>query len=82
MGPKKISAFDAKTHLSELLRDAQAGQDYVILRHGKPVAKLCPVEKDVVSCDFKEAAASFRELRKGIRGKLDAKALIEEGRRL
>jgi len=36
----EIGAFDAKTHLAELLRKAEAGEEVVITRRGKPVARL------------------------------------------
>jgi prevent-host-death family protein len=36
-------AFAAKTHLSDLLERAEAGEEIVITRRGKPVAKLVPV---------------------------------------
>jgi prevent-host-death family protein len=82
MGRKKISAFDAKTHLGQLLRDAEAGQSYLIVRRGKPVARLEPLESEEKPLDFKRLSASFREVRKRIRGTLKVKDLINEGRRL
>ena len=81
MGRKKISAFDAKTHLGQLLRDAESGQSYLIVRRGKPVARLEPVET-AGDIDFSRLAAAFREVRNGIRGTLNVRALINEGRRL
>lgn len=38
-----MGAFEAKTHLARLLRQAQAGQRIVITQRGKPVAELGPV---------------------------------------
>lgn len=35
-----VNTHDAKTHLSELLRRAEAGEEIVIARGGKPVARL------------------------------------------
>ncbi|MDP3541817.1 MAG: type II toxin-antitoxin system Phd/YefM family antitoxin [Elusimicrobiota bacterium] len=37
-----IGSFEAKTRLSELLRDAENGTAYVIRRRGKDVARLLP----------------------------------------
>jgi prevent-host-death family protein len=34
---------EAKTHLSKLVERAEAGEDVVIQRNGKPVARLVPV---------------------------------------
>src|SRR6185437_4022074 len=38
-----IGAFEAKTHLSELLDRVEAGEELVIARRGRPVAKLVPI---------------------------------------
>jgi prevent-host-death family protein len=35
-----IGAFDAKTHLSSLLDRVEAGEEFIITRRGKPVARL------------------------------------------
>jgi prevent-host-death family protein len=37
---KEVGAFEAKTHLSQLLKDVEAGQVIYITRHGKRVAEL------------------------------------------
>lgn len=36
---------EAKTRLSQLVAAAQAGEEVLITRHGKPVAQLVPVKK-------------------------------------
>ena len=38
----KIGAFEAKTHLPQLLQRVQAGERFVITRHNLPVAELIP----------------------------------------
>jgi prevent-host-death family protein len=38
-----VGLFDAKTHLSELVARAERGEEVIITRHNKPVAKLGPV---------------------------------------
>ena len=35
-----VGAFEAKTHLSSLLDKVAGGEEVVITRHGKPVARL------------------------------------------
>lgn len=39
---RTIGAFEAKTHLSQLLRDAEGGIETIITVRGKPVARLVP----------------------------------------
>jgi prevent-host-death family protein len=38
-----IGLFEAKTHLSEYVARAEAGEEVVITRHNKPVAKIVPL---------------------------------------
>ena len=41
-----VSVYEAKTHLSKLLRQVRAGKEIVIAAHGRPVARLVPIEPD------------------------------------
>jgi prevent-host-death family protein len=43
---KTVSIYDAKTHLSQLITEIEAGVEITISRHGKPVAKLIPFTAD------------------------------------
>lgn len=43
MKPKTIGAFEAKTHLSEVLERVHRGQVYHISKRGRPVAELRPL---------------------------------------
>ena len=40
---KVVSVREAKTHLSRLLKQVAAGEDVVIAKAGRPVARLVPV---------------------------------------
>ena len=40
---KTVNIHEAKTHLSRLLADVAAGEEIVIAKAGKPVARLVPV---------------------------------------
>jgi prevent-host-death family protein len=44
----QVNVLEAKTQLSRLLAAAEAGEDVVIARDGKPVARLVPVEEPAV----------------------------------
>ncbi|MYD71790.1 MAG: type II toxin-antitoxin system Phd/YefM family antitoxin [Acidobacteria bacterium] len=39
-----VSITQAKNHLSQLLQRAAAGEDVIITRAGRPVARLVPIE--------------------------------------
>ena len=78
---RSVGTFDAKTHLSALLEEVERGEEILITKHGKAVARLVPA--GVVSRDrLKDTAARLKAFRGGRRlGDPSLKALIEEGRR-
>jgi len=78
----EISVFEAKTHLSELLRETERGRSFVIRRRGKIVARLVAPVKETKVADLTKLSAAFRQIRKRIKGPLHVRELIEEGRRL
>ena len=84
MGSKtnEVSAFEAKTHLSELLRETERGRSFIIRRRGKAVAQLVPPAKEQRVPDLSQLLTSFREIRKRIPETLNVRELTEEGRRL
>jgi prevent-host-death family protein len=41
-----VNVHQAKTHLSRLLERAEAGEEVVIARNGRPVARLVAIETD------------------------------------
>ena len=76
-----VSAFEAKTRLSELLRETERGRSFLIRRRGKAVARLVPPGNEEPAADPSRVLGSFREIRKRIPGTVKIRALIEEGRR-
>ena len=38
---KTVNIHEAKTHLSELISKVESGEEIIIARSGKPVARLC-----------------------------------------
>lgn len=75
---KTIGAFEAKTHLSALLDEVQRGEEVVITKRGKAVARLVPPEREIVA----DPVGRLLKARKGLKlGGLDWKALRDEGRR-
>lgn len=78
----EIGAFEAKTHFSKLLERVEKGEEIVITRRGKRVARLVPERP---SHDVEAARRAMNEIRR-IRKKLTLggikpKDLINEGRR-
>ena len=48
---KTVNIYEAKTHLSQLVDEAASGEDVIVSRHGKPVARitrLAPAKRRVV----------------------------------
>jgi prevent-host-death family protein len=71
----KINIHEAKTHLSELLQRVMNGEESIIAKAGKPVARLLPFQpvpqprlpgndagRVVIAPDFEELLPEFEEL--------------------
>jgi len=81
-GSNTVGAYEAKTHLSELLEKVEAGEEITITKHGAPVAKLVPVKKEVRPEERVAAIDRIQKLAAGLSlGGLKVKDLIREGRR-
>jgi prevent-host-death family protein len=77
-----LGAFEAKTHLSDLLDRVSKGERITITRHGVPVAMLVPVEEAKAKLTHKEIIAGMRKLRERVKpGKMTVRELVEEERR-
>lgn len=75
-----VGAFDAKTHLSSLLKKVAKGEEVLITRRGVPVARLVPAEEPDRR-DIADAIRELRSIREGVTlGDLDWKELRDEGR--
>jgi len=81
-GSNTVGAYEAKTHLSELLEKVEAGEEITITKHGTPVAKLVPVKKETSAEERVAAIKRIQKLAGGLslRG-LKVKDLLSEGRR-
>jgi len=76
-----VGAFEAKTHLSSLLDRVAAGEEVVITKHGKAIARLIGAQA-VDHARAKDAVEKLKALRKTTTlGGLSWKALRDEGRR-
>jgi prevent-host-death family protein len=81
-----VGAYDAKTRLSELLDRVEKGEQIVITRHGKPVARLVPEGGPNVAealAALERITARRKEMAaRGIRITQDEiRAMRDEGRR-
>lgn len=77
-----VGAYEAKTHLSELLERVEAGQEITITKHGSPVAKLVPVKKRTTAEERAAAIKRIRERGASLSlGGVKIKHLIAEGRK-
>ena len=84
-----ISAFEAKTRFGELLERVSKGEEIVITRHAKPVARIVPEGAQRLD-DVRRAVSGLRALQERIRGRgkaglrlsdRDVRSAIDEGRR-
>ena len=56
----EIGAFEAKNKLSALLDRVERGEEIVITRHGRPVARLVPPNGEI---DRSQAQAALQRMR-------------------
>ncbi len=76
-----IGAYEAKTHLPQLLERVARGEHLTITRHGKPVAQLIPVTPDRERAQ--QAAARIVERRRRLKQAplAELMATLHEGHR-
>ncbi len=76
-----VGAFEAKTRFSALLERAERGEQIVITRRGKPVAKLVRIES-ASDEEGRNLLERFKETRKNATlGGLSWKELRDTGRK-
>jgi prevent-host-death family protein len=81
-----VTAFEAKTRFGELLDRVSKGEEVVITRHDKPVARLVP-EGAPRHDEVRRSVEGLRDLQRTIRRRSrarltdrDVRAAIEHGR--
>ena len=78
---ERIGAYEAKTHLSQLLDRVANGERIAITRHGVPVAILQPADR-AHETPVHEAIAQLKQFQATHRlDGLKIRDLIEDGRR-
>ena len=83
----KVTAFEAKTRFGELLERVAKGEEVVITRHDKPVARLIPEGAQRLD-EVRRSVQGLRDLQQRIRRRSKARlsdaevrSAIEDGRR-
>jgi prevent-host-death family protein len=83
-----VTAFDAKTRFGELLDRVAGGEEIVITRHDKPVARMVPEGRRSLE-EVRRAVAGLRDLQQKIAARPagepkltwnDFKSFVEKGR--
>jgi prevent-host-death family protein len=81
-----VTAFEAKTRFGELLERVSKGEEVVITRHDKPVARLIPEGAQRLDT-VKRSVQGLRDLQQRIRRRTktnlsdrEVRAAIDEGR--
>lgn len=82
MTTQSIGLFEAKTHLSELVARAEQGDEIIITRHNRPVARIVPfVAAPRAAAERQAALQALLKSAAQRRLGFDWKALREEGQR-
>ena len=78
---REVGAFEAKNKLGQLLDQVEHGEEIIITRRGRAVARLVPPEPGFDRDKARRAVAGILDLSKGAAlGGLKIKDLINEGR--
>jgi prevent-host-death family protein len=83
---KEVAVYEAKTRLSELLAEVEAGEQVVITRRGVPVARLVgpgPTRRNGAAAQRQRVATAFEilaRLRAGVALDVPVRAAIDDGR--
>jgi len=82
MRHQQIGAFEAKTHFSQIIEKVEQGEDFIITRRGKPVAKIIPFkhEPDITRLEAFKRLTEMRKFYRGEQGSFNVREAIEEGR--
>ena len=75
----KVTAFEARTRFGELLERVSRGEEIVITRHDKAVARLVPEGRPRLA-DVRRSVAGLRELQQQIGRRSKSKASAEDVR--
>jgi prevent-host-death family protein len=89
---KHVGIFEAKTNLSNLVEQVEKGHEFIITRHGKPVAKLmaCVPQPDLsvpspeLVAKRRKALSELREIARRLQINAtheEIKSWINEGRK-
>lgn len=62
---KAVGIFEAKSTLSQLVDQVEAGGEVILTRHGKPVARLVPLASEDAAASPKGWVAELRAFRHG-----------------
>lgn len=82
MVSQTIGLFEAKTHLSELVARAEQGEEVIITRHNKPVARIVPIAAGSAhGGGRREAVQALLQAAQGRRLDADWRAWRDQGRR-
>lgn len=53
----QVGMFEAKTQLSKLVAAVRDGEEVTLTQHGKPVARIVPMEERTYGADFSQHPA-------------------------
>lgn len=74
-----ITTTEAKTNMLEIIRSVEQGEEYIITKHGKSVARVSPIDSNSKKINAINEMLNFKKQWPKIR-KVNIKKLIEEAR--
>ena len=63
---RTIALAEAKDHFSEIVAAAEAGEEILVTRHGKPAVRILAANDEAVRLRNRQAFAKFAEVRRSL----------------
>jgi len=76
---KELTAVEAKVRFGAVLDAVERGEEIVVTRNGKPVARITPAEPDMAA--RRAAAEKLKDFGKGRKLGMDWRVLRDAGRK-
>lgn len=78
---ERVSSVVAKSNFPKLLQEVETTRSTIVItRRGKPIARLIPYTYDEKQLSREKILKQFDEIRNNVKGEVDIKAYIAEGR--
>ena len=77
---KSLSVRHVQHHLAAVLADVEGGEEIEVVRRGRPVARIVPLQPSSHACDWSDAERRLRSVYPTLIGGAPASQIIADSR--